>query len=288
MSQWTHLIRFIAREDAGTYTGQLVDTSTVSSIGPGTQAYVVAGDPLGTYGITREVKTVEKLLAPVSKESVPIVRCVGLNYAKHVAEGRAISHVPKWPTLFIKPRTSIGDPFTPVPVPKVAQDESLDYEAEMCLVIKKDALNVPSSGDEWKEYVAGYMCGDDISWRKAQIVPELSGTQWCMGKGLNGFAPVGPVLVSSEAIDHSKLDVSLRLNGETMQSSNTEEMVHKVRDILAKFSEGTTLEKGTVIMTGTPDGVGFVRKPNVYLKDGDQVEVEIEGLGILKHAVLYE
>ncbi|KZT22855.1 hypothetical protein NEOLEDRAFT_1070690 [Neolentinus lepideus HHB14362 ss-1] len=289
MSEWTHLIRFVASDDAQVYFGQLVDTSSgaLKDVGPGTAAYVVKGDPLGAYAVTQEKKTARTVLSPLAKEQVPLIKCVGLNYAKH-GESVMDPLVPEWPTLFIKPRTALADPATDIPIPECAQDKSLDFEAELCFVIAKDCRNVPMNAPNWKEYVAGYAVGNDISWRRAQMDPKLSGSQICMGKGPDKFAPVGPVLVSGKVVDASDLGISLRRNGETMQSSRTSDMIYKVPEIISRFSQGTTLEKGTIVMTGTPEGVGVLRNPKVYLAHGDKVEVEIDGLGILRHGIHYE
>ncbi|TFK48870.1 fumarylacetoacetate hydrolase family protein [Heliocybe sulcata] len=288
MAEWTHLVRFVASDDSQTYFGQLVETGgeALKSVGEGTEVYVVKGDPLGEYTVTQERKKIEKVLSPLAKEQVPLIKCVGLNYAKHAAEGNF--NVPEWPTLFIKPRTALADPATDIPIPECVQDKSLDFEAELCFVLAKDCRNVPMNAPNWREYVAGYAVGNDLSWRRAQMDPKLSGSQICMGKGPDKFAPVGPVLVSGKAIDASDLPISLRRNGETMQSSRTSDMIYKVPDIISRFSQGTTLEKGTIIMTGTPEGVGVLRNPKVYLEHGDKVEVEIDGLGILRHGIHYE
>ncbi|EPQ54913.1 fumarylacetoacetate hydrolase [Gloeophyllum trabeum ATCC 11539] len=297
MPEWTHLIRFVAADDGKTYfgplaedrifVGQLVDTApdALRRLGPGAQAYVVTGDPLGAHTLTRDTKTVGAILAPLARAQVPLIKCVGLNYAKHAAEGKFA--VSDWPTMFIKPRTSLAGP-ADIPIPKCVQDKTLDFEAELCFVIAKDCRDVPLGAPDWEQYVAGYTIGNDLSWRRAQLDPKLSGSQICMGKGPDNFAPIGPVLVSAKAIDASDLAISLRVNGKTMQDSRTSDLIHKIPDIISRFSQGTTLERGTVIMTGTPEGVGCLRNPPVYLDHGDKVEIEIEGLGILRHGIHYE
>ena len=118
--------------------------------------------------------------------------------------------------------------------------------------------------------------------------PDWSGTQWNSGKGIDKFAPLGPVLVSSAVLDPSDLSLELRVNGTVRQTTRTNDMLSDVRKIVSHFSKGITLEKGTVILSGTPAGVGYAMKPRVYLHDGDQVEVEIEGIGTLRHGIAYE
>ena len=158
----------------------------------------------------------------------------------------------------------------------------MDYEAELAVVIGKPARNV--SKKDALDYVLGYMCSNDVSARIWQS--KRGGSQWCRGKGFDTFAPLGPVLVTRDEVpDPNALAITSSLNGETMQSSNTKDMIFDVPTLISFLSEDTTLLPGTVILTGTPEGVGWARNPKVLLKPGDTIAVEIEGLGRLENPV---
>jgi 2-keto-4-pentenoate hydratase/2-oxohepta-3-ene-1,7-dioic acid hydratase in catechol pathway len=205
--------------------------------------------------------------------------CLGLNYRDHAAESGA--PIPKEPILFSKYATSlIGDGDTIV-LPPVSQE--VDYEAELVIVVGRRGKNLRA--DSALEYVAGYTVGHDVSARDWQL--KKDGKQWMVGKTFDTFAPVGPVLVTADEVkDPHNLPIRLRLNGQTMQDSNTKQMIFGVGETLAYLSQVFTLEPGDLIFTGTPPGVGFARKPPVFLKGGDVVEVEIEGLGVLRNPVV--
>jgi len=162
-------------------------------------------------------------------------------------------------------------------------DDKIDYEAELVVVIGKQAKGVPA--ERALEYVAGYTMMNDVSARVAQ----MGDGQWARGKSFDTFAPLGPALVTRDEIeDPNNLRISLRLNGQTMQNSSTSNLVFNVQDLIAFLSQGITLEPGDVIATGTPGGVGHSRKPQVFLNAGDVVEVEVEGLGVLENPVAAE
>lgn len=180
--------------------------------------------------------------------------------------------------LFYKPVTSVSGPFDPIPIPQPAFDvEGVDYECELVAVIGKE---VPQFTPEDKalEYVLGYAVGNDVSHREWQ--QKRGGGQWSLGKGFDGWAPMGPGIVSSETIkDPQKLRIQTRLNGRTVQDSTTADMIFSLAQTIAFLSKGTTLLPGDVIFTGTPQGVGAGRSPPLWLADGDVVEVELEGVG---------
>jgi 2-keto-4-pentenoate hydratase/2-oxohepta-3-ene-1,7-dioic acid hydratase in catechol pathway len=160
----------------------------------------------------------------------------------------------------------------------------LDYEGELTVLIGKDAKNV--SEENALDYVLGYTAGNDVSARNFQL-PETSGGQFCYAKSMDGFAPVGPAIFSTKLVpDPQKLKYVVKVNGVEKQSTGTEDMIWSVRQIIAHLSRGTTLRKGTLIMTGTPSGVGYFRKE--FLKDGDIVEMEIEGFGRIANKMLFE
>jgi 2-keto-4-pentenoate hydratase/2-oxohepta-3-ene-1,7-dioic acid hydratase in catechol pathway len=160
----------------------------------------------------------------------------------------------------------------------------LDYEGELTVLIGKDAKNV--SEEHALDFVLGYTAGNDVSARNFQL-PETSGGQFCYAKSMDGFAPVGPAIFSKEVIpDPQKLNYVVKVNGVEKQSTGTDDMIWTVRQIIAHLSRGTTLRKGTLIMTGTPSGVGFFRKE--FLKNGDEVEMEIEGFGSIVNKMVFE
>ncbi len=221
-----------------------------------------------------------KLLPPIPNPSK--ILCVGLNYADHAREGGKA--IPTEPVLFAKYANTLIGPGDPIKLPKVAH--KVDYEAELVIVIGKTGKHIPNDKTAF-DYVGGYTCGHDVSARDWQFRGEEK--QWTLGKTFDTFAPTGPVLVTSDELTNPhNLQVQLRLNGATMQNSNTKEFIFQVPQILAFLSQVVTLEPGDLIFTGTPPGVGISRNPQVLLKAGDVTEVEIQGIGILKNPVVAE
>ncbi len=213
-------------------------------------------------------------LAPVPRPGKLI--CIGLNYRDHAAESNMA--IPEKPVVFSKFSTAVIGPGEPVVTP--ATSEQVDYEAELAVVIGRRAKNV--SLDSAFDYVLGYTAFNDVSARDFQFADG----QWQRGKSCDTFAPMGPFIVTTDEIpDPHKLSIKLRLNGQTMQDSNTDRLIFGVPELIAFLSETITLEPGDVIATGTPPGVGFARKPPVFLKDGDEMEVEIEKIGTLNSVV---
>lgn len=204
--------------------------------------------------------------------------CLGLNYRDHAIESGM--EIPAEPVLFSKyPSALIGHGDT-IKLPAVSSQ--VDYEAEMVIVVGQRAKHVSEANA--LNYVAGYAVGHDVSARDWQL--NKPGKQWMAGKTFDTFAPVGPVLVTKDEVpDSSNLGIRLRLNGETMQDSNTKQLIFDVAYTIAYLSKIVTLEPGDLIFTGTPPGVGMARKPQVWLKPGDRVEVEIDGLGVLSNLV---
>ncbi len=209
------------------------------------------------------------------------ILCVGLNYADHARESGA--EVPEEPVIFSKFASALTGHGQPIELPRASAE--VDYEAELVVVIGRRGKHVPE--DQAMDYVAGYACGHDVSARDWQL--RKPGGQWLLGKTFDTFAPVGPYLVTRDEVpDPHQLDIQLRLNGETMQSSNTRELIFSVPRLIAYISQVMTLEVGDLIFTGTPPGVGFSRKPPVFLKPGDVAEVEIQYLGVLRNPVVAE
>jgi 2-keto-4-pentenoate hydratase/2-oxohepta-3-ene-1,7-dioic acid hydratase in catechol pathway len=218
-----------------------------------------------------------KLLPPVP-DPAKIV-CVGLNYRDHAAESGA--PIPKDPVLFSKYATALIGPGDPIVLPPVSQE--VDYEAELVIVIGKKGRHLTK--ERAIDHIAGYTIGHDVSARDWQL--KKDGKQWMVGKTFDTFAPLGPELVTADEVDDPHaLGIRLRLNGETMQNSNTRQMIFSVGEVVAYLSTVFTLEPGDLVYTGTPPGVGMARKPPVFLKGGDVVEVEIDRLGILRNPVV--
>jgi 2-keto-4-pentenoate hydratase/2-oxohepta-3-ene-1,7-dioic acid hydratase in catechol pathway len=218
-----------------------------------------------------------KLLAPIPRP--PKIVCVGLNYADHAREANL--EMPKVPTIFAKFPTAVIGPGAAIVLPKASARP--DYEAEFAFVVGRGGRYIP--GARWQEHVFGYMNLNDVSARDYQRAT----TQWMMGKTFDTFAPMGPWIVSADEIaDPHALDVTLTLNGEVMQSSNTRHLIFGIPELLEFLSGVFTLEPGDVVSTGTPAGVGFARKPPRYQRPGDEVVVEVQGLGQLRNPVVAE
>ena len=202
--------------------------------------------------------------------------CVGLNYKDHAAETK--SELPERPLLFAKwPNTLIGDG-DPIRIPAISQ--KVDYEAELGVVIGRAARDV--AVDDALDFVGGYVCVNDVSARDLQFADG----QWTRAKSLDTFCPVGPAVVpAAEIPDPQALAIRCVVNGEALQDSSTAHMVFSVADLVSYASRGMTLHPGDLIATGTPAGVGFTRKPPVFLQVGDEVTIEIEGIGALTNPV---
>jgi 2-keto-4-pentenoate hydratase/2-oxohepta-3-ene-1,7-dioic acid hydratase in catechol pathway len=216
---------------------------------------------------------------PLPIERPSKIVCVGLNYRDHAEETG--SQLPAAPLLFAKWTTSLIGPGEPILLP--SESSQVDYEAELGVVIGSPARHVSEA--DALEHVLGYLCLNDVSARDLQF----SDGQWTRGKSPDTFCPVGPRLVPREEIpDPQALGIRAVVNGETLQDSSTAEMIFSVAQIISYVSRTTTLEPGDLIATGTPAGVGVARDPQVFLADGDEVTIEIEGLGALTNPVTKE
>ena len=247
----------------------------------GENFYAMNGDIfLREYRVTNERVDVLSLCTPVEPRTI---YCIGLNYRKHAEESGA--KIPTHPVVFLKSPTAVQDPEGPIILPRHLRSDKVDFEAELAVVIGIECKNV--SRADALNYVLGYTAANDISARDWQ--KDWGGSQWCRGKTFDTFCPMGPALVTPASIkDPNNLAIKTRVNGVTMQESNTRDMIFSVAEIIEFLSGSTTLEPGTLILTGTPEGVGMGRKPPVYLKAGDIVEVEIEGIGVLRNPVIEE
>jgi 2-keto-4-pentenoate hydratase/2-oxohepta-3-ene-1,7-dioic acid hydratase in catechol pathway len=240
----------------------------------------ISGDIFGQYSAGTEPADVAKLLAPVAPTGI---LCVGLNYRRHAAETNA--RIPEYPILFMKGINAVQNPGDPILIPGFLPSGEVDYECELAVVIGRACKNVRRA--EALDYVLGYTCANDVSARDWQI--RWGGSQWCRGKTFDTFAPMGPCLVTPDAIPNpNNLRIRTILNGETVQDSSTGDMIFDVPALIEFLSGSTTLFPGTVILTGTPQGVGMARKPVLWLKPGDEVSVEIEGIGKLTNPVRTE
>jgi len=219
-----------------------------------------------------------RLLAPISDPGKVI--CIGLNYRDHALETN--SPIPNEPVVFNKFPQAVVGPDDAVVLPGVAHE--VDYEAELVVVIGKQGKRISKANA--MQHVAGYTVGNDVSardWQKGR-----PGGQWLLGKTPDTFAPTGPHLVTADEVDPSNLKIGLRLNGQTMQASSTRELIFGVDELIAHISQLVTLQPGDLIFTGTPPGVGAARKPPVFIKAGDRMEVEIENIGVLSNPVVAE
>jgi 2-keto-4-pentenoate hydratase/2-oxohepta-3-ene-1,7-dioic acid hydratase in catechol pathway len=218
-----------------------------------------------------------KLMAPIPKPRKLI--CVGLNYRDHAAETG--SEIPAVPTIFNKFATAVIGPGDKIVLPKVSKKP--DYEAEFAFVIGKGGRHIKA--EDWTKHIFGYTIVNDVSGRDYQRAT----TQWLMGKTFDTFAPMGPWIVTADSIpDPHSLDISLEINGETLQNSNTRELIFKIPDLLVFLSSVFTLEPGDIVSTGTPAGVGVARNPPRFLQPGDDVVVKIPAIGELRNPVVAE
>jgi len=226
-------------------------------------------------GAVLAIRDVHKFLPPVVP---PNIIALGLNYAGHAGESKM--ELPSAPIIFLKATSSLTGHLQPIILPQEAPGE-VDYEAELVIVIGRAAKNIPE--EKAFEYIFGYTCGNDVTARDCQMRIDR---QWARAKSFDTFSPVGPFIETE--LDPSCLRVQMRLNGKVMQDDSTKNFIFTIPQIVSYLSRQMTLLPGTLIMTGTPPGVGFARKPPVFLKPGDEVEVDIEGIGVLKNHVLSE
>jgi len=255
----------------------LITHSELQSDGSALQ---LKGDLLSGFQSTGKKAEVAKLLSPLA----PIqILAIGLNYRRHATE--MCSTFPEYPVLFIKSISSLQNPGDPIFLPRHLRSDKVDYECELAVVIGRDCKNVSAS--KAFDYVAGYTCANDVSARDWQ--KHAGGGQWCRGKTFDTFCPLGPCLVTPDEIpDPQNLKIRTFLNGEAVQDWSTNDMIFTVAQIIEFLSGSTTLPAGTVILTGTPHGVGMASTPPRWLRPGDQVTIEIEKIGSLSNPVAEE
>jgi 2-keto-4-pentenoate hydratase/2-oxohepta-3-ene-1,7-dioic acid hydratase in catechol pathway len=263
------IIRFLSQGNE--HFGRQLDEQT---------AVEIEGGLFGPRRETGRALKVEKLLAPI----VPAdILCIGLNYREHAAESG--SGIPENPVLFIKASNTLNNPGDPIPIPK--RSSQIDYEGELAVVIGKTAKHV--SRADALGYVLGYTCANDVSARDWQREKSLGGGQFARGKSFDGFCPLGPSIVTADEVPNpNALRLRTLLNGQVMQDHTTGDMIFDVPTLIESLSSTMTLRAGAVILTGTPQGVGFARKPPVWMKAGDRVVIEIEKVGRLENPVTAE
>ncbi|KAK9449626.1 fumarylacetoacetate hydrolase domain-containing 2 [Limtongia smithiae] len=288
---WKRLVRYVSSKDGKVKYGDPVIEDVTADIGHlalagQLEVEVLDGtDPLSALP-TGERDIVSVLLGPLVPEDVPVIRCIGLNYKTHILESGL--KLPECPTIFTKPGPAVAEFGASIPIPKIAQSQC-DYEGELTIVIGRDAKNV--SSEDALDYVAGYTVGNDISARDWQMDPGKAGVvpQWTFSKSFDKYAPLGPCIVSTSILgDASKQQLSTFVNGDLRQSANTEDLCFGVRRVIEFCSRGQTLQKGSLIMTGTPGGVGLFMKPQAFLNNGDHVSVSISGIGTLTNSIEFE
>jgi 2-keto-4-pentenoate hydratase/2-oxohepta-3-ene-1,7-dioic acid hydratase in catechol pathway len=240
----------------------------------------IAGDIFGDFTVTDERLDPVKRLAPVLPSQI---YAIGLNYRAHAAEMN--SAIPEYPVVFTKSITSVLDPEAPILLPRHLHSDQVDYECELAVVIGKTCKNVAPG--KALDYVLGYTCSNDVSARDWQKFH--GGGQWVKGKSFDTFCPLGPILVTADQVpDPQILPVRTILNGAIVQESFTGDMIFSVAELISFLSGSTTLLPGTVILTGTPPGVGVAADPQRFLKPGDEVVIEITGIGMLHNPVQAE
>jgi 2-keto-4-pentenoate hydratase/2-oxohepta-3-ene-1,7-dioic acid hydratase in catechol pathway len=264
------IIRYQDQQGAISYAAQLADD----------RAFKLVGDIYHEPKVSNEKADVAKLLAPIQPSSII---CIGLNYRRHAQETGA--KIPEFPVVFFKGINTLLNPGEPILLPTHLKSDEVDYECELAVVIGRPCKNV--SQQNALNYVLGYTCCNDVSARDWQI--KRGGGQWSRGKSFDTFSPLGPVLVTRDEIPNpNELKIRTVLNDQVMQDWNTNDMIFDVPALVEFLSGSTTLLPGTVILTGTPHGVGMAQKPPRWLKPGDSVSIEIEKIGTLTNLVTEE
>ncbi|GAA5854780.1 hypothetical protein JCM8547_004070 [Rhodosporidiobolus lusitaniae] len=289
MSIYSRLIRFIPQGSSTPVVGEprdpAVDVGLATYAGEQVEVDLFAGSSVLQPG-ERSGKTavVGKLLSPLAQAEVGTIRCIGLNYINHAKEVKMA--IPETPVLFMKPATALADPFpAPTTIPRsFVKDQAADYESEVVVVIGKDCKNASES--EALDYVAGYTAANDVSSRLAQFAQS----QWCYSKSFDGACPIGPAFVPSSAVkDISELKIVGSLSGKVVQESKLDDLIFSIPKIVSFLSQGTTLPAGTIILTGTPAGVGWSTEPRKLLQNGDEFRVFVShGVGTLINKIVEE
>ncbi|KAI8943783.1 hypothetical protein NX059_001757 [Plenodomus lindquistii] len=279
MATFDRLIRFKTTDGSIKYGDLGAETPTKEIAGK--EVELLDGDIQSGFKKNGGKAKVGELLSPL--ETTNIFQCVGLNYKQHAEEAKF--DIPKHPVIFTKPRDALAGPLDSIPIPPPCQS-MLDYEGELTIIIGRDCKNV--SAADAHSYILGYTVANDVSARNYQI-PAFSGGQHGFAKSFDKFAPLGPCIASTRVIpDPQTLHYWTKVNGEKRQETGTDDMIWSVAQIVEHLSTGTTLRAGTAILTGTPSGVGMFRVPKGFLKDGDVVEVYVQGIGSIVNTMVFE
>jgi len=274
-ASFKRLVRFTPKSEKTVLIGQPtddnLDVGAAIRAGKDVSVELFSGSSVLSPGApTGKIETIGTLLSPLSQQEVGTIRCIGLNYTQHAEE--AGMKLPDVPVLFMKPSTSLADPYpAPTIIPKHAlKDDCADFESELAVVIGKPCKDVSEA--DALDYVLGYTAANDVSSRTSQFAQS----QWCYSKGFDGACPIGPTLVSTKMVpDPTRLKVKGLKNGKKMQDCGVDDLIFSIPKIISFLSMGTTLMPGTMILTGTPAGVGFSFTPKEYLREGDEFAVEI-------------
>ncbi|KAJ5794610.1 hypothetical protein N7457_001209 [Penicillium paradoxum] len=280
MSTFKHLFQF-ETEDQESLFGKCDSTEPI--IGGSVTAYPTFEDLMEERN--PRTATVAKLLPPLPKADLPIY-CIGLNYKSHAKE--ASLNVPANPPVWTKPAAALSSPEETIPVSRFCASHLPDWEGELVFVTSRECRDI--TPEEASSYILGYTVGNDLTCRFFQLA-EQSGGQFFYAKAFDNFAPIGPVLTSPDVFNKERATASLvtRINGEVKQNTVIrKDMIFPPERLLSWMSQSTTIPAYTVVMTGTPAGVGIFQKPRQLLKDGDKIQIEISGLGTLKNQVRFE
>ncbi len=262
-----------------------------SSLAVGTMLDIIAGGE-AAMGLLRAIEAAPKiapillnkalLKAPIPRTTKNVF-CVGWNYLEHFEEGGKKlddkRELPAWPVFFSKAPTAINGPYDAIPFDANLSTQ-LDWEVELGVIIGKPGKNIAEA--DAMGHIFGYTVINDVTWRDIQ---RRHGGQWDKGKSLDGTCPMGPCIVTADAIDPTNLNLECRVSGVVKQKSNTKHLYFKIPRLIHDLSIGQTLEAGDVISTGTPEGVGFARTPPEFMKDGDLLETEVEGIGVMRNPI---
>jgi len=280
MAAFARLIRFKTADGTIKY-GDLGSETPTREI-RGKEVELLEGDVKAGFRKSGETAKVGELLSPLDVTTGFL--CVGLNYRRHAEE--CSLEIPQNPAIFTKPCDALAGPLDPIPIHPDCQS-MLDYEGELTIILGKDCKNVSASN--YRDYILGYTVANDVSARNYQLPASVSGGQFGYAKSFDKFAPIGPCIASTSVIpDPHNVKYWTKVNGQKRQETGTDDMIYTVGQIIEHLSRGTTLRAGTAILTGTPSGVGLFMEPKGFLKDGDEVEVYVEGIGSIVNKMVFE
>ncbi|KAM0749802.1 fumarylacetoacetate hydrolase [Meredithblackwellia eburnea MCA 4105] len=282
MTKPSRVIRFKAKEDGKVYYGEPIQDGDIGVIYHKKSlltARILSASPLSSEcSVTTRIATVDKLLSPLTRQEIGTIRGLGAQYG---APGTSPAK-PETAIVFYKPLSALAGPEDPIFIPNSAKGQNNDYEVELCVVISKDVRDV--SVEDALKYVGWYCVTNDVSSRGLCA----KGVQWGIGKSFDSWCPIGPVLVASNLVNPQTLDLSTTVNGVVKQKSNTGAMILSVAEMISHMSQGVTIEAGSIILSGSPLPLDREKDANPWLKHGDLVQCEVQGLGTLINTVVEE